>query len=256
VDETQEPSLNTEWGARGVTINAGLISQLAGLLAGFAFTVITLLLSSHLEAKGVPPPQISPALPYLLAVFFQMALASYLYASLAAEMRDKVNENRVLELGGVAGTVFGLATVLMFFTVILLFHSASVGGTPYVVGTYIFAGAEILVAFTLVMFLVNGRVISVPRGLAGVLSAVIAVLALVLATRSNLRSDLPMNAILSWLPFQTVVYTISASLYYMIMSNTHGKAFLRLFPRWAKIGVFVVLMLFIVEIEVSVPTFG
>jgi hypothetical protein len=97
---------------------AGLYSQFAGVLAGFAFTALILLLTARLTTaeSTTRPADFSSSARVLVVTLLGLILTSFDYAIItgitASRMRLAVLEN-------LAGVVFAISAVLLFYSVAL-----------------------------------------------------------------------------------------------------------------------------------------
>jgi hypothetical protein len=136
---------------------SGYHSQLTGVLAGFVFAALTLLLST--PPRGKSTREISEPLLMLLLVFLSLILASFLYAVATGERSPTgpVLSNMF------ASFIFSLAAVQMFLCLSWLFFEYGaapvvLGGTHMVVeGVVLIAGVNILMTVGNAMVALEGR---------------------------------------------------------------------------------------------------
>ena len=98
---------------------AGLYSQLTGVLAGFAFAGLLLILTHQLEhaRTGESSTRLTTAMRLLLSAFVGLVLASLSYALISGEQQGDPMAS--LE-HVIAGTGFGVATMLLLLAVLEL----------------------------------------------------------------------------------------------------------------------------------------
>jgi hypothetical protein len=104
-----------------ITITAASYSQLAGLLAGFAFSALIFLISTRIK---VPDPQDSfaSAVRILIAAFLGLVLSSLGYAVLAGEPSDA--QTRSADTEPVVGVGFAIAGALVIYAIVLTLDAA------------------------------------------------------------------------------------------------------------------------------------
>jgi hypothetical protein len=108
-----------------IAATAGFYSQLAGVLAGFAFAAIMVLLTARMtpsqsQSSGVPP--FSSATRVLVVSFVGLVLASLNYAVLAGDVPGKPRSATLELVGGVG---FGAAGLLLLYAMVLTFDDVS-----------------------------------------------------------------------------------------------------------------------------------
>ncbi|MFI5591156.1 hypothetical protein ACIA5G_39320 [Amycolatopsis sp. NPDC051758] len=96
---------------------AGLYSQCAGVLAGFAFTALILLLTARLTIPGsTGPADFSSSARVLVATLLGLILTSFNYAVITGITASRT---RLAVLENLAGVVFVISAVLLFYSVAL-----------------------------------------------------------------------------------------------------------------------------------------
>ena len=140
-----------------IAASAGLYSQVAGVLAGFAFATMTLLVAPHIipgSTGGAFP--LGDLARILMSAFIILILTSIGYAVLGGE---PIPAGRAATEEGILGTAFGVALVLIVYTIVLVFdevEAANPGANivvaarfarvilavpmTWLVSTYVFAG--------------------------------------------------------------------------------------------------------------------
>ncbi|WP_409496107.1 hypothetical protein [Amycolatopsis sp. cmx-11-12] len=105
---------------------ASLYSQLAGVLSGFAFTGLLLLLTARLSPAGSSTHETTPLVPptrFLIVSFVGLLISSLTYAALAG---DVPKSRRLASLELVAGLGFAASGLLLFYAIALTFDSLSI----------------------------------------------------------------------------------------------------------------------------------
>jgi hypothetical protein len=104
-----------------ITITAASYSQLAGLLAGFAFSALIFLVSTRIK---IPDPQDSfaSAVRTLIAAFLGLVLSSLGYAVLAGEPSDA--QTRSADTEPILGVGFAIAGALVIYAIVLTLDAA------------------------------------------------------------------------------------------------------------------------------------
>jgi hypothetical protein len=104
-----------------ITTTGASLSQLAGLLAGFAFSGLVFLVSTRIK---VPDPQdaFASAVRTLIAAFLGLVLASLGYAALAGEPTEA--HARSADTEPVVGVGFAVAGVLVIYAIVLTLGAA------------------------------------------------------------------------------------------------------------------------------------
>ena len=98
------------------SVTSGYQSALTGILAGFAFTAVLLILSQRdKHDKEAVSVDVSYTVLSLCAVFFTLVIASYLYASISGYKEDTLRAAIATIWPSV---VFCLGAVLMFLTMV------------------------------------------------------------------------------------------------------------------------------------------
>lgn len=114
-----------------VVTAAGLYSQFAGVLSGFAFTALILLLTARLTVPGsAGPADFSSSARVLVVTLLGLILTSFNYAVIAGLAASPA---RLALLENLAGVVFAISAVLLFYSVALTIdavNSASAVSDP------------------------------------------------------------------------------------------------------------------------------
>jgi hypothetical protein len=115
----------------GVTIDfdvaatAGFYSQLAGVLAGFAFTALVFLITTRLSnskgASEVSGDAFADAYRVLAAAFLGLLLTSLNYAVFAG---DKIAAGRTASEESILGTGFAVSALLLIYAIVLILDGA------------------------------------------------------------------------------------------------------------------------------------
>jgi hypothetical protein len=95
---------------------AGLYSQLAGVLAGFAFATLTALVIAQVTSGSTTNQTLGSFMPFL-GTFIGLVLSSLNYAIIAGEI---VGTPRVADLQTVAGVGFATAGLMLFYSILVL----------------------------------------------------------------------------------------------------------------------------------------
>jgi hypothetical protein len=96
---------------------AGLYSQFAGVLSGFAFTALILLLTARLTVPGsTGPADFSSSARVLIATLLGLILTCFNYAVIAG---ITASAPRLAVLENLAGVVFAISAILLFYSVAL-----------------------------------------------------------------------------------------------------------------------------------------
>jgi hypothetical protein len=103
---------------------ASLYSQLAGVLAGFAFTAVTVVVTVRVEAKK-HGRSFDNALRPLISGFLGLILTSLNYAAIAG---DKTRGARSTLLEIIAGIGFAASALLLIYAVLLMLIATRKGG--------------------------------------------------------------------------------------------------------------------------------
>lgn len=106
-----------------IATTAGLYSTLAGLLAGFAFTGLVLLLTSRMASQVTRPTAFADATRSLAGAFAALVLCSLNYATLGGET---VSAGRATAEEMVTGISFGVSVLLVLHAVVLLLEGVEV----------------------------------------------------------------------------------------------------------------------------------
>lgn len=104
-----------------ITTIAASLSQLAGLLAGFAFSGLVFLVSTRIK---VPDPQdaFAPAVWTLITAFLGLVLSSLGYAALTGEPSEA--HTRSADTEPVVGVGFAVAGALVIYAIVLTLDAA------------------------------------------------------------------------------------------------------------------------------------
>jgi Co/Zn/Cd efflux system component len=123
-----------------IAITAGFYSQLAGVLAGFAFAALILLLTVRLAPPSTPPTTPSPfarSTRVLVVAFVGLVLTSVNYAVLAG---DTSNSPRSALLELLAGLGFASSGALLLYAIALTFDGVNRASGPVAHADLVFAG--------------------------------------------------------------------------------------------------------------------
>ena len=108
-------------GGVNVTTEGTLLSTLAGILAGFAFTAIVLLLATGLDGAGPAYRVLHASGRALVAAFTGLLIMSMLYAAEASTPAScglAISENMILSVG------FTGVGILLFYAIVLMLEAA------------------------------------------------------------------------------------------------------------------------------------
>ncbi len=140
-------------GGFNIAITAGFYSQAAGVLAGFAFTAVLLVLTNG-EILGSQARRAHAATSFICS-FFALLLSTVQYAVLAgaADTLSKTNPNlgRAASEEVIAGASFGLSVLLLLYGTLQLLDGRSGYETPAGVSRAIvsFVGPSVVLLFHL-----------------------------------------------------------------------------------------------------------
>lgn len=95
---------------------AGLYSQLAGVLAGFAFATLTALVIAQVTSGTTTSRTLESFIP-LVGAFIGLTVSSLNYAIVAGEVQGTA---RVADLQTVAGVGFAVAGLMLFYSLLVL----------------------------------------------------------------------------------------------------------------------------------------
>jgi hypothetical protein len=109
-----------------VSATAGLYSTLAGVLAGFAFTALILLLTPRLSSQPVTDT-FGDAIRILITAFLALVLTSLNYAVLGGEQQSSY---RATVEESVAGVGFSIAGLLVIYAIVLTLDAVASGQPP------------------------------------------------------------------------------------------------------------------------------
>lgn len=104
-----------------ITVTAGLYSQLAGVLAGFAFTALMLLATAHARIRK-RSRAFNDATRILVAAFLSLLLTSVNYAVLAG---DPGTDGRTASEEPILGVGFAIAGALVIYAIVSTLHAAN-----------------------------------------------------------------------------------------------------------------------------------
>lgn len=137
---------------------AGLYSQLAGVLAGFAFMAITLVLnrSHRREALGVADPaeeriQDSRCIAAMACAFLGLVATTTMYATASAERACALTNGRAASEEVLAGVAFAFSLYTLLFAAVQLVSASSLGShirfivaviTPPIVVVFVLTSLE------------------------------------------------------------------------------------------------------------------
>ncbi|MBN1250233.1 MAG: hypothetical protein JXC32_21395, partial [Anaerolineae bacterium] len=104
---------------------AGNYGQMTGVLAGFAFTALVLLLATTPSEQHLPAVRRGEGVPLSLFVaFIALVIATLLYSVLAGEPEEARPRAATVEL--IDGVVFGLAVLMLLQGVSMLMYGARI----------------------------------------------------------------------------------------------------------------------------------
>jgi hypothetical protein len=101
------------------SISAGLYSQLAGVLAGFAFSALVALISGRLTGSS-PTAKLAKIYRPLSAAFLGLIATSLNYATVAAENFDR---GQTASLATSSGVAFVAAGIMLVYSISVLLHA-------------------------------------------------------------------------------------------------------------------------------------
>ena len=130
-----------------VTGSAELYSQLTGVLAGFVFSTMMIMLSA--PPRDRDKHQLSLPLHTFLGVFFSLIVTSFLYAVIAGE----VDEGRAALLNLYASFVFAQAAVAMFVSITWFFEVYDVSSSVRVHSRWMANGVALIAVAWMVILL-------------------------------------------------------------------------------------------------------
>lgn len=109
-----------------VTQIAGFYAQMTGVLAGFAFTAMVVLLSpTQVDERAEVGRKDEQVLAALFAAFIALVVATLNYSLLAGEPPDATQRAHSMRL--IDGVPFGMAAVMLFQGITLLLHAGRMG---------------------------------------------------------------------------------------------------------------------------------
>lgn len=100
---------------------AGFYSQLAGVLAGFAFAGLIALLAAQLSSPGTATAALKCFVP-LISAFVGLVGSSLNYGIIAGEGGEGGSTHRAAMLETIGGLGFSVAGVMLFYSLLILMH--------------------------------------------------------------------------------------------------------------------------------------
>jgi hypothetical protein len=138
-----------------ISTTAGYYAQMTGLLAGFGFTAMVVLLTpTQVEGRGFNGrAKDNGVLLVLLAAFVALTLSTLMYSVLAGESSDQAR-GRAATVELVDGLPFGLAVIMLFYGITLLMQ----GGHIDRMAVWVARVMTIVVAPTLTFYYIGSGV--------------------------------------------------------------------------------------------------
>jgi hypothetical protein len=130
---------------------SGYYAQLTGVLAGFAFTALVVLLTpTQVDERRSTKSRDNGVLPALFAAFVALVIASLTYSVLAGDNSDEAH-GRAATLELIDGVPFGLAVTMLFQGITLLLKAGGIDPVVVLIGRVL----AVVVAPTLTMFYIS-----------------------------------------------------------------------------------------------------
>jgi hypothetical protein len=145
--------------------SSSLYSQLTGVLAGFAFTAIILLISSFPSKQNLFKDQktdniIIPTYS-LLIVFIGLIIASFLFAMLTGYTIN-CNTLQILDVNGtIASFIFAICIMQMFMSIVLLFKTYTFNNDIIPMSKSVFKGVSYIALFYIFSTIIESKVIQI-----------------------------------------------------------------------------------------------
>lgn len=134
-----------------ISQSAGYYSQFAGVLAGFVFVAITLLLTpANLEIFKDPSRKQARTitLQSLFVSFFSLLISSFLFAVIAGEQTTI----RAFALGGIASSLFVLSVLQVMLSINWLFKGYGVDRSILTLGWWLYQAVTIIAWLYVIFF--------------------------------------------------------------------------------------------------------
>lgn len=148
---------NWNWAAA-----SSLYSQLTGVLAGFAFTAIVLLISNLPKKQQID--DIGKPAYSLLIVFVGLIMASFLFAFLTGYTK---NDSTILLMdicGTIASFIFAICMMQMFMSIVFLFKSYNFPTVVLSKGHLAFHGISFLAIFYMISTMAEAKLLLNSQG--------------------------------------------------------------------------------------------